>query len=251
MAELLTTLLKPILSKGATIVWENRNNLTTYFKTKIGSYKNKDIRFSISYLFKIQIPNTNKYLLVKNRRIENQLQPVGGAYKRYGDDSLFNKWEYKPDNNRNGLNVDEKSASDLRFMVKGKFAIEVMNWFESMQEREINPNREFKEELLDTNILDSKIFQNINYKHIRRFSKNLVWSEFFSCYEVLVYDVFELIPNKEQKLALIELNKIGTNLNKDYAIVDCDNIEQLRYMENEKQVARIGQHTKLIINKTF
>ena len=251
MAELLTTLLKPILSKGATIVWENRNNLTTYFKTKIGSYKNEDIRFSISYLFKIQIPNTNKYLLVKNRRIENQLQPVGGAYKRYGDDSLFNKWEYKPDNNRNGLNVDEKSASDLRFMVKGKFAIEVMNWFESMQEREINPNREFKEELLDTNILDSKIFQNINYKHIRRFSKNLVWSEFFSCYEVLVYDVFELIPNKEQKLALIELNKIGTNLNKDYAIVDCDNIEQLRYMENEKQVARIGQHTKLIINKTF
>jgi hypothetical protein len=251
MAELITTLLKTILTKSATIAWENRNHLLTYFKTKIGSYKNKDIRFSISYLFKIQIPNTNKYLLVKNRRIENQLQPVGGAYKRYGDDSLFNKWEYKPDNNRNGLNVDEKSASDLRFMVKGKFAIEVMNWFESMQEREINPNREFKEELLDTNILDSKIFQNINYKHIRRFSKNLVWSDFFSCYEVLVFDVFELIPNEEQKLALIELSKIGTNLNKYYAIVECDNIEQLRYMENEKQVARIGQHTKLIINKTF
>lgn len=251
MAELLTTLLKPILSKGATIVWENRNNLTTYFKTKIGSYKNKDIRFSISYLFKIQIPNTNKYLLVKNRRIENQLQPVGGAYKRYGDDSLFNKWEYKPDNNKNGLNVDEKSSSDLRFMVKGKYTIEVMNWFESMQEREINPNREFREELLDTNILDTNIFQNINYKHIRRFSKNLVWSDFFSCYEILIFDVFELIPNEEQKLALIELGKTGSNLNKDYAIVDCDNIEQLRYMENEKQVARIGQHTKLIVNKKF
>lgn len=251
MAELLTTLLKPILSKGATIVWENRKNLTTYFKTKIGSYKNKDIRFSISYLFKIQIPNTNKYLLVKNRRIENQLQPVGGAYKRYGDDSLFNKWEYKPDNNKNGLNVDEKSSSDLRFMVKGKYTIEVMNWFESMQEREINPNREFREELLDTNILDTNIFQNINYKHIRRFSKNLVLSDFFSCYEILIFDVFELIPNEEQKLALIELGKTGSNLNKDYAIVDCDNIEQLRYMENEKQVARIGQHTKLIINKRF
>lgn len=251
MAGLLTTLLKPILSKGATIVWENRKNLTTYFKTKMGSYKNKDIRFSISYLFKIQIPNSNKYLLVKNRRIENQLQPVGGAYKRYGDDSLFNKWEYKPDNNKNGLNVDEKSASDLRFMVKGKYVIEVMNWFESMQERETNPNREFKEELLDTNILDANIFQNINYKHIRRFSKNLIWSDFFSCYEILVFDVFELIPNEEQKQFLIELGKVGTNLNKDYAIVECDDIEQLRLMENEKQVARIGQHTKLLINKTF
>lgn len=251
MTELITTLLKPILIKGATISWENRNYLLTYFKTKIGGFKNKDIRFSISYLFKIQIPNTNKYLLVKNRRIKNQLQPVGGAYKRYGDDSLFNKWEYKPDNSNNGLNVDEKSTSDLRFMVKGKFVIEVMNWFESMQEREINPNREFKEELLDTNILNSNIFGNINYKHIRRFSKNLSWSEFFSCYEVLVFDVFELIPNEEQKLALIELNKRGTNLKKRYAIVECYNIEQLRYIENEKQVARIGQHTKLIINKTF
>ncbi|MBF6653870.1 hypothetical protein C3B47_13460 [Flavobacterium columnare] len=251
MAELLTTLLKPILSKGGSIIWENRKHLTTYFKTKIGSYKNKDIRFSISYLFKIQIPNSNKYLLVKNRRIDNQIQPVGGAYKRYGDDSLFNKWEYKPDNKNNGLNVDEKSTADLRFMVKGKYSIEVMNWFESMQEREINPNREFKEELLDTNILDTNIFQNINYKHIRRFSKNLIWSDFFSCYEILVFDVFELIPNEEQKQFLIELGKAGTNLNKDYAIVECDDIEQLRLMEKEKQVARIGQHTKLLINKTF
>lgn len=251
MAELLTTLLKPIITKGATIAWENRNHISTFFKTKIGSYKNKDIRFSISYLFKIQIPNSNKYLLVKNRRIENQLQPVGGAYKRYGDDSLFNKWEYKPDNHKNGLNVDEKSESDLRFMVKGKYAIDVMNWFESMQERETDPYREFKEELLDTNILDKEIFQSIAHKRIKRFSKNLAWSDFFSCYEILIFDVFELIPNEEQKKFLIELGEKGTNLNNDYAIVECDDIEQLRYMENEKQVARIGQHTKLIINKTF
>lgn len=251
MAELLTALLKPILTKGASIVWENRNHLVTYFKTKIGSYKNKNIRFSISYLFKIQIPNSNKYLLVKNRRIKNQLQPVGGAYKRYGDDSLFNKWEYKPDNNNNGLNVDEKSTSDLRFMVKGKYAIEVMNWFESMQERETDPYREFKEELLDTNILEQNIFQSIKHRHLKRFSKNLVWSDFFTCYEILIFDVFELIPNEEQKQFLIELAKKGTNLKSGYAIVECDNIEQLRYMEKNRQVARIGQHTKLIINKNF
>src|SRR5690554_6318743 len=154
MTEIITTLIKPFLTKGVTIVWENRNYLRTFFKTKYGSYKNKDIRFSISYLFKIQIPNTNKYLLVLNRRIENQLQPVGGVYQRYGDDSLFNKWGYKPDNKRNGLDVDEKSASDLRFMIKGKYVIDVMNWFESKQERETDPNREFNEELLDTGILD-------------------------------------------------------------------------------------------------
>lgn len=251
MMEIFTTLLKPMLAKGTSILWENRNHLATYYKTKIGSYKNENIRFSISYLFRIQIPNTNKYLLVLNRKIENQLQPVGGAYKRYGDDSLFNSWGYKPDNKQNGLNVDEKSTSDLRFMVKGKYVIEVMNWFESNQERETNPNREFNEELLETGILNSDVFRNINYKHIRRFSKNLIWSDFFSCYEILVFDIFELLPSENQKRALIELGEVGTNLNQGYAIVDCDNIEQLRYMENEKQVARIGQHSKLIINKNF
>lgn len=251
MTGIITTLLKPLITKGATIVWENKNHLLTFYKTKYGSYKNIDIRFSISYLFKIQIPNSNKYLLVLNRRIQNQLQPVGGSYKKYGDDSLFNKWGYKPDNKRNGLNVDEKSESDLRFMIKGKHTLEVMNWFESMQERETDPYREFKEELLDTQILNQELFQNIKHKHIRRFSKNLVWSDFFRCYEVLIYDVFELIPDKKQKDFLIELSKTETDLNKGFAIVDCDDIEELKLMKDDKQIARIGQHTKLIINKTF
>ncbi len=251
MTKMLTPLLEPLLTKGATILWENRNHLTTYYKTKVGSYKNKDIRFSISYLFKIQIPNSNKYLLVMNRRIENQLQPVGGAYKRYGDDSLFNKWGYKPDNKRNGLDVDEKSASDLRFMVKGKWVIEVMNWFESKQERETDPNREFNEELLDTGILDPNIFKNIKYKHIRRYSENLIWSMFFKCYEVLIFDVFELIPNEKQKQCLIELSEGKPDLSKGFAIVECDDIEQLRFMENGNQIARIGAHTRLLINKNL
>ena len=249
MINFFTTLFKPLLTKGATIVWENREYLLTFLKTKIASYKNKDIRFSISYLLKIQIPNTNRYLLVLNRRIENQLQPVGGAYKRYGDDSLFNKWGYKPDNRSNGLCVDEKSVSDLRFMVKGKYVLDVIRWFESMHEREINPIREFKEEVLTTRILNKDTFDSIDYKHLRRFSKNLVWSDFFKCYEVLIYDVFELIPNNEQVLALIELDKQKNSLAKGFAIVECDDIEQLRFMKNDKQVARIGQHTKLIINR--
>lgn len=246
---IIMTLLKPLFVKGVTVVWENRNHLTTYFKTKIGSYRNKDIRFSMSYLFKIQIPDTNKYLLVMNRRIENQLQPVGGAYKRYGDDTLFNKWGYKSDNKRNGLDVDEKSNSDLRFMIKGKYVVEVMNWFDSGKERETDQNREFNEELLDTNILDADIFRNIKYKPIRRYTKNLVWSEYFQCYEVLIYDVFELMPNEKQKQYLIELSNQETNLDKGFAIVECDDIEQLRFMENGKQIARIGGHTRLLINK--
>ncbi|MCT4213463.1 hypothetical protein HZP47_16360 [Elizabethkingia anophelis] len=242
---------KSYFSKGVSVAWENRNFLKLYWKTRIGKYKNKEIRFSMSGLYKIQIPHTNKYLLVFNRRIENQLQPVGGAYKRYGDDSKFNKWGYKPDNSRNGLGTDEKSSTDLRFMINGKYCIDVLNWYDTNQERELEPRREFIEELLNTEILDSNVFQQIHHKHIRRFSKNLVWSDHFSCYEILVYDVFELLPTEDQKHALIELTKQKNDLSKGYAIVNCDDIEQLRLVENDIQIARIGQHTKLLINKDF
>jgi hypothetical protein len=251
MLETLFGFLKPIFTKGISVVWENRKYLKLFLATRIGSYRNKDIRFSMSGLYKIQIPNTNNYLLVLNRRIQGQLQPVGGVYKRYGDDSLFNKWQYRPDNLRNGLDVDEKSNFDLRFIVEGKYVINIINWFESGKERETEPRREFDEELIETGILDSKIFRTISQKHIRRFSKNLLWSDFFNCYEILIYDVFELIPNEDQKKALIELSKKKADLSKGFAIVSCDDIEQSRLVENGHQISRIGQHTKLIINKTF
>lgn len=205
----------------------------------------------MSGLYKIQIPDTNKYLLVLNRRIENQLQPVGGAYKRYGDDSLFNSWGYAPDNKKNGLDVDEKSNADLRFTVQGKNVLDVLKWFEKGQERETEPRREFVEELLHNGILDANVFQHFNHKHIRRYSKNLSWSEYFNCYEILVFDIFELLPDQAQKQALIDIDKHPLDLSKGYAVVSCDDIEQLRLMQDGKQIARIGQHTKLLINQTF
>ena len=55
---------------------------------------------------------------------------------------------------------------------------------------------------------------DIKYKHLRRFSKNLVWSNYFSCYEVLIYDIFELIPNENQKQALTKLHDKKNNLEK-------------------------------------
>lgn len=249
-AALITTLLRPVFSKGISIAWENRNHLSLYGKTKFGKYKDGYIRFSLSGLYKIQIPDTNKYLLVLNRRIDNQLQPVGGVYKRYpSSDSQFNSWGFKPDNSINGLDVDIFSNGDLRFMVKGKYAVDVLNWFDSQKEREIEPRREFKEELLDTNILDREIFSHFNHQLIRRYSTNIQWSDFFACFEILVYDVFELLPNEKQKEALIKLAERDPNLSLGYAIVSCDDIEQLRLMENGRQIARIGKHTHLLINK--
>lgn len=251
MKEIFIAVFKLLFSKGVSVLWENKSFLVLYVKTIFGKYRNKDVRFSISYLFRIRIPSTDLYLLVLNRRIDNQLQPVGGVYKRYGDDKLFEKWNYQLDNLKNGLGTDEISSSDLRFKVKGKHVIAAIKWFEEGKEREISGNREFQEELIDTNILDRDVFERIKYKHIRRFSKNLKWSEHHSCYEILIYDILEFLPSSEQSDYLKMLSPKKLNIEKGFAIVDSDAIEQLRLIIDGKQVARIGQHTKLIINKTF
>jgi len=244
-------LLKKIFSKGIETLWENKNLVLLYLKTIFGKYRNKEIRFSISYLYRITIPNTDKYLLVKSSRIPNQLQPVGGAYKRYGDDKLFEDWDFQKDNNDNGIGIDEKSDKDLRFRVKGKNVIKVIKWFEEGKEREVSANREFIEELISTKILSGETFRNIDYKLIKRFAKHLKYSKYHKCYEVLIYDIVELIPNDKQKRELKNLAQIPNNINEGYAIVSSEDIDRLRYFENDIQLAKIGEHTKLLINKTF
>lgn len=247
MKALLIAICKAVFTKGVSLAWENKGQLLLYWKTIIGKYRNLKIRFSISYIYRIKIPDTNNYLLVYNRRINNQLQPVGGAYKRYGDDKLFESWEHEADNKRNGLDTDALSSNDLRFRVRGRNVIKVIKWFEEGREREVGAEREFMEELIVPGILDRDVFQKIKYKHLKRVSKHLKWSEHHSCYEVLIYDILEFLPDEEQKRYLTELAKVCRTEN--YAIVSGDDIEQLRLLENGAQVARIGEHTKYIINQ--
>jgi hypothetical protein len=164
---------------------------------------------------------------------------------------LFESWGAIPDSHLNGLGVDDISDNDLRFRVKGKHTIDVVRWFEEGKEREVNAQREFYEELVETGIVNKDIFKFINYKHIKRHSRNLKWSDFHHCYEVLIYDIYELLPTSEQKKALTVLAKQPIDLSKGYAIAECEQIEQCRFQHNDVQIAKIGQHTKLIINQTF
>jgi hypothetical protein len=244
-------ILRTFASQGIPILWENRKILSTWFKSIIYPYRNKKIRLSLSYIYKIQIPETNKYLLVRNRRISHQFQPVGGVYKRYGDDHLFNSWEVEWDSVSNGMDVDGTSENDLRFRVQGKYVPAVLKWFEENREREVCASREFQEELLDTNILCAENFRKIQYKHIKRFSKNFSWSRYHNCHEILVFDVMELLPSEAQKVALKKLYKNYKNPPNEFAIVTPEDISYHRIMEKGNQLAKIGEHTNLIINKSF
>lgn len=182
----------------------NRVMLIVKCSTK---YRNTFIRFSISYLFKIKI--NGDYLLIRGNRIKNQFQPVGGVYKRFASSNgILAKFELSDDD---CVPLDNLSEGDLRIRVKGRYVPEFLEWYEKGLDREHSVYREFKEELLDTNILLQQDFKHIQYKYLRRHQTNIRDNKFFNCKEILIAEIFELMPNDIQKLKLEELHRIESD----------------------------------------
>ena len=240
---------KVIVKKAAESLLDNKNQIYTYLQSNFTKIKHEDVRFSISYLIRIRIPGTSKYLLVRGHRIKDQLQPVGGVYKKLNGFSEFEKWGYKIDCSSKGIKTDDISENDLRFRVKGKHALDVIKWFETRKDRETTYEREFNEELIDDLGFDKSVFYKKSFREVQKVMKVFNYSTFHSCYEVLIYDIVEFIPTLEQE---VELNKLLTNprqLGDDLMIVDISEIERLLVMENEEQIAKIGEHAKYLINE--
>lgn len=240
---------KVIVKKATESLLDNKNQIYTYLQSNFTKIKHEDVRFSISYLIRIRIPGTSKFLLVRGHRIKDQLQPVGGVYKKLNGFSEFEKWGYKQDCSSKGIKTDDISENDLRFRVKGKHALDVIKWFESRKERETTYEREFNEELIDDLGFDKSVFYNKSFREVQKVMKVFGYSTFHSCYEVLIYDIVEFLPTLEQE---VELKKLLTNprqLGDDLMIVDISEIERLLVNENEEQIAKIGEHAKYLINE--
>lgn len=170
------------------------------FAWYIISNSNRTIRISISYLYRIKIDNA--YLLIKGKRF-NQYQPVGGVYKYHPSaKGVIQKYNILDDNL---LTPDPISENDLRIRVHARRLIAVINWFESAQNRETDGWREFYEELIETRILPERIFKLIKYDHVCRYYHPLRYSKWAKSKELLIADIFELIPNEEQIKALKNL----------------------------------------------
>lgn len=136
-----------------------------YLKLYIDSrnpFARKDIRLSISYLYRIEC--NGKFLLVKSKRIDNTYQPVGGVYKYFHPeaDADLARMSIVPDNN---ITNDDVSEFDLRVkMLKRKNLRKFLKWFVSQTEREQSPWREFYEELVVPGILSVAHFGYIHYE---------------------------------------------------------------------------------------
>src|SRR5690606_24412106 len=74
---------KVIIKKATETLLDKKDNLYTYLQSNFTKIKDEDVRFSISYLIRIEIPDSSKFLLVRGHRIKDQMQPVGGVYKKY------------------------------------------------------------------------------------------------------------------------------------------------------------------------
>jgi len=201
---------------------------------------NELIRLSISGLFKIYIDG--KYLLVPGRRIQ-QYQPVGGVFKRLQKSVGFlEELGVVADNM---LNIDDVSRDDLRVRVPLGVLPRFLEWYRSEKGREITPEREFREELLETNILPKDLFKYIFYERIHTHVSGIKESHYFHCKEVLIAEIYELNPTPEQKLALIDLMQKQSG---DYIWLDAGVIRAKGYdMSQKGEVARVSETASWIL----
>ena len=210
-------------------------------------YRNKQVRLSMSYLFRIRV--NDKYLLVKNSR-GNYYQLVGGAYKTLpGSEKIFKKLMIVPDRK---INTDHGIAKkDLRFMLPGRNVLAIIRWFHSREDREISQWREFCEELLTTGILkDRNIFRYIDYSYAGTIQTPMQKAKNINCQEILIYEIFDLLPNDEQLPELLALQHMGDSEQVKWA--DAIIINTLGLDERTKSTPyEIGAHTKWAINLKY
>lgn len=186
---------------------DNNDWKTSQRRLERGKFIKDDtiIRISFAYLYRIKIGD--KYLLVQNGRNTGKYQPVGGVYKLNGNEKmkLKNLFHVMDDDK---IPIDESSRDDYRLRMENKFLRKFVKRFdskESERERIYDVGREFKEELIESGILN---WTHIQYRFCGRHMTELKFEEHFQIYEMLLADVVELLPTNEQEADLRRLIKM-------------------------------------------
>ncbi|MFC4494090.1 hypothetical protein ACFPA8_08085 [Streptomyces ovatisporus] len=203
-------------------------------------YRNRSIRVSTAYLFKIYLDG--KYLLIRGSRYRNHFQPVGGVHKVSPQGSAVLSEMGVTDDDL--IPLDAVSYGDLRVHVPGKRLGQFFRWFESRSGREDSPWREFQEELLATEILPAHDFPHIMHNYLRRDVDSIRYSEWAESLEILVADIYELVPNQQQERALRELM---ATTNPDVAWVPSHQIKRRGAIPGQPQTIEIAAHSLRIL----
>lgn len=174
--------------------------------------RNKRIRVTIAYLYRIEV--NGEYVLIKRHKKDRPgFQPVGGAYKYLKEESreVFDKLGVMP---CNYVTRDEDTENDLRVIVnKRKNLIAFLKWFESRKNREIDPLREFYEELVAPGYLDSEVFKHIKYVFVSKHEEGPLPASAFPVDEYRYAEIYDLrLETDEQKKAIPQLKKLQNEI---------------------------------------
>ncbi len=166
---------------------------------------NQPVRVTVAYLFRIEV--NGKFVLVKRHKKDNQgFQPVGGAYKYLKEENreLFEKLGIEPCNH---VPRDEDTENDLRIVIKKRKNLAAfIKWFEGRKNRELDPYREFCEELITPGFLPHEAFKHIKYIFVGNHIEGVIKSPVYPEDELRYADIFELrLENDAQKKAIQDL----------------------------------------------
>ncbi|MFD4653808.1 hypothetical protein [Streptomyces sp. NPDC058441] len=203
-------------------------------------YRGKPIRVSTSYLFRIVIDG--KYLLIRGSRYPNQFQPVGGVHKvsPQGNTTLSAMNVVGDDL----IPVDPSSYGDIRVRVPGRRIVQFFRWFDSREGREDSPWREFQEELLASGILPADKFPHIMHNYVRRDVDKVRYSPWADSLEILVADIYELVPTPEQESAFRQIAQAG---HADLVWVTSSEIQRRGATPGQPQSIEVAQHAQRLL----
>ena len=163
---------------------------------------NKPVRLTVAYLFRIEC--NGKYMLIKRHKNDFVgFQPVGGAYKYYKEENRAN-FEELGITPCNYVPRDGATEHDLRvIMTKRKKLTEFFKWFDSRENREIDPWREFCEELIESGLVPANAFKHIKYTYVGKHQEGILCNEDYPIDQFRHADIFELrLENDAQKDAI-------------------------------------------------
>ena len=203
-----------------------------------------EVRISFAYLYRIKVGN--RYFLVKNSRGTEKYQPVGGVYKfYYSEKYLLKKRFHVMDDNK--VPIDNSSRDDYRLRMENGFLLDFVDRFncsDADRENIKNIGREFREELIDSGILN---WNTIRYRYCGRHMSELKFGEHFQIYELLLADIVELLPTEQQLLDLQHLMEQKTN---QYYFASKEEIDSLGINTAEGKLQEfIADHTKKILEE--
>lgn len=174
--------------------------------------RNQKVRVTVAYLFRVEV--NGHYVLIKRHKKDRPgYQPIGGAFKYLREETreCFEKLGIEPCNH---VERDEDTDNDLRIIInKRKNLNSFLKWFESRKGREIDPWREFYEEMIEPGLLPIEAFKHIKYVFIRKHEEGIVKSPVFAVDEYRYAEIYELRPETdEQKKAIQALRNIDESI---------------------------------------